>query len=165
MTPKFICLHWSAGSYSYVSPRYHRTWDGAGNEYIQHRDSQALTNHTGGHNTDTLGYACACMAGGQPLGPWPNPPLPVQVEAMCFGAALSAIRNNIPLDRAHIFTHAEIANELGYGLGSGHPETRWDFTALTLKGMAKRQGGLELRNKIRWYYWKLTGRHWQGRRD
>lgn len=144
-----IYLHWSAGRYEPNAvdlADYHVLilQDGS----IRARDLTAILEHTWRRNTAGVAVALAACydATTEALGDYP--PTAAQIETMAQIIAVLCQATEIPLDAAHVMTHAEAADLDGYG-----PATtceRWDLWFLA-NGDAPGTGGDTLRDKAIWY--------------
>ena len=109
-----IYLHWSAGHYDQVSDHYHVNITGGGEVYLT-LPLDVPGQGTWKRNTGAINIAIdGCFdAGSQNLGS--EPPTEAQIEAM--SQAIAAIANGLwlTIDKAHVLTHGEAANnEDGY---------------------------------------------------
>ena len=159
-------MHWSAGDYETVYPSYHycvafrggvplvvETHDLRANMHDVRRSTDPYAAHTAGRNSYAAGIAVMAMRDAQPddFGKFP---LMVQtVDALCAVAAKIADAYGIPLDAAHVMTHAEAAIVDGYFGASGDDE-RWDIARLApspipLTEEDARRTGEELRARCR----------------
>jgi hypothetical protein len=138
-----IYIHWSAHDYHSVFPAYHFcvALDASGeivvvqthdvrenmrNVYEAPDDPYAA--HTRKRNSFSLGISVMGMQDSKPsdFGPYPlTEPL---IDALCLVAARLAAYYGVPVDAAHIMTHAEAAVHDGYF--GREPEQRWDIARL-----------------------------------
>lgn len=178
MTIKYIIGHWTAGNNypsEYDKKHYQLLIDGAGKPYNGTAAGKAAA--TGGMNSIT--YNIACCGGLEK-----TPVTAVQMEAFCKNAAVILKKYNLSAE--NFYTHAEIGEMVknyqnaksGKGLNGADCSGRlitellpWnnylfqnagkiDLKKLPVKGitqaMSAKQSGYYLRNKIKWYYLKLS---------
>ena len=160
-----LYLHWSAGNYSDVFPAYHFciAYDAKTVTVVNtHRIEANMRDlrldpdaeyaaHTRGRNSFALGLSIMGMQAARPddFGPYPlTEPL---IAGLCRVAARLASFYAIPVDEAHVLTHAEAAVADGY-FGTGQDE-RWDIARLAagprpLLSADARIAGTELRDRI-----------------
>lgn len=146
--PVMLYLHWTAGHYGQFFDDYHIQIDKNGEVYITTEDFTCLKAHTWHRNTGALGIALACAYQATTADLGEEPPTPLQIEALAQVIAVVAKGLDIPIQRQQIMTHAECADEDGYG-----PSTtceRWDLWFLQ-QGDAPGSGGEVLRGKSIWY--------------
>jgi hypothetical protein len=161
-----IYLHWSAGDYETVYPSYHycvafsggiplvvETNDLRANMHDVRRSTAPYAAHTAGRNSYAAGIAVMAMRDAQPNDFGEFPLMPVTVDALCAVVATIADAYGIPLDAAHVMTHAEAAIVDGYFGASGDDE-RWDIARLVpsplpLTEEDARRAGEELRARCR----------------
>lgn len=148
-----VYLHWTAGWYGQGFEDYHICIDADGS-YELMTDSLADTlAHTWGRNTGSIGIALECCVGAKVvdvagehftrLGD--NPPTDSQIETMCQICAKICEKLAIPIE--NVMTHAEAAEEDGYGIDSDDPDCRWDLAVLH-EDDAWGTGGNEIRRRI-----------------
>ena len=143
-----LYLHWSAGHYDQLFPEYHINIDGEGTVYTSTDDFSQVKSHTWCRNSGAIGISLACCYGGTTEDLGQEPPTFIQIEAMAQVIAVLAAALELPLERSRIMTHAECADEDGYG-----PATtceRWDLWFLK-NGDTPGTGGDILRGKAIWY--------------
>lgn len=158
-----IYLHWTAGKYETDFPEYHICITGAGKLVLMANLTETLA-HTWKRNSGSVGIAldCAYGATSDDLGDYP--PTAAQIEAMAQAIVAIADGLWLTIDKAHVMTHGEAAdNEDGlepheaYGPRNGCE--RWDleylgtaespsFNPLATDGS---RGGDVLRGKANWY--------------
>lgn len=130
-----IYLHWSAGRYGQFWDGYHVQIDSDGDMYL-YDDLDAVLSHTWKRNTGAVGISLACAYGMDTRGNLGEyPPTEKQIERMAEAVASISEGLGIPIDKEHVMTHGEAAdNEDGicpheeYG-----PRTtceRWDLEYL-----------------------------------
>jgi len=138
-----LYTHWSAHDYRSVFPAYHfcialaedgqivvvNTHDVRENmRDVAERPERPYAAHTRGRNAYALGVSVMAMHEATPedFGPFPlTEPL---VDGLCRVTAKLANVYSVPLDAAHVMSHAEAALHDGY-FGTG-PEERWDIARL-----------------------------------
>jgi hypothetical protein len=138
-----IYLHWTGGDYRAVFPAYHFcvALDAAGRPavYGTHdlranacdlalEPGRLYAAHTSGRNSFACGVALAGMRDATPHDFGRFPLREDLLQTLYAVAATIAGRYAIPIDAAHIRTHAEAALEDGY-FGAGD-EQRWDIARL-----------------------------------
>jgi hypothetical protein len=137
-----IVLHWTAGDYRSVFKAYHvcvalgdagepvavLTHDLRANMRDVRAVSDAYAAHTLGRNSYAIGLAICGMQGAVPSDFGAYPLRDDLVTAACRAAADLCRAYAIPVDRGHVYTHAEAALEDGYfGCDEGE---RWDIARL-----------------------------------
>ena len=118
-----IYLHWSAGSYTSLSSHYHINITGDGAIYVSTEDFSSVLSHTWRRNSGSVGIAlCCCYGGGSnDLGNYP--PTAKQIETMAQVINAVATGLWLTIDKAHVMTHGEAANnEDGIRM---HPAYAW----------------------------------------
>jgi hypothetical protein len=143
-----LYLHWTAGHYHQFYDDYHLNIDADGSVYLTTSDFAELKAHTWQRNSGAVGLALAAgaFATMQDLGN--AAPTSEQIEAMAQVIAVLCTALNIPIDDRHVLTHAEAANEDGYGPDSTCE--RWDLWFLS-NGAKEGSGGPILRGKAKYY--------------
>lgn len=158
-----IYLHWTAGRYGQLFDAYHINIDADGALYVVTENFAEILAHTWLRNSGAIGItlACALDATSRSLGDFP--PTQMQIEVMAATIAEMAEGICIPIDRYHVLTHGEAAdNEDGicphapYGPKSGCE--RWDLEYLGTEESpvfapyaTGQRGGDILRGKAIWY--------------
>lgn len=143
-----LYLHWTAGHYGQFFADYHINIDADGGIYLSTDDLSEVKSHTWSRNTGSVGIALACayQATTDDLGQ--EPPTEKQIETTAQVVAALAVSLDLTIDRACVMTHAEAADEDGYG-----PVTtceRWDLWLLHT-GDEPGNGGDIIRGKAAWY--------------
>lgn len=162
-TPK-IYLHWSAGHYNQVFDDYHINIKGNGDIVASTDDLSETLAHTYHRNTGAIGISLACGYGANTEDLGDEPPTEQQIENMAYTVAVLCYVLDIPIDKMHVMTHGEAAdNEDGrcphepYG-----PRTtceRWDLEYLGTNESPSfnpwaedgSRGGDVIRGKANWY--------------
>lgn len=158
-----VYLHWSAGRYDTVFDDYHVNIKGDG-EIVVTSDFDEVLNHTWKRNTGSVGVSlCAAyQATSNDLGDYA--PTEDQIEVMAKVVAAICEGIGIPIDRDHVLTHGEAADNLD-GLnchedyGPCTTVERWDLQYLGTEESPvylkdyddPRTGGNVLRGKAIWY--------------
>ncbi len=169
---KRIIIHWSAGTYkpnSVETEHYHYLIDYEKdvNEKASVRkgkckpeDNLNCTNgskyaaHTGGGNTSSIGVALCGMFGFYDIRHIGNYPLkPVQMEVCYELCARLCIKYKIPISKETIMTHYEFGKKNPYTTSRGKQDIVYLSTNPSLP--AGKIGDF-IRNKIKWYYEKLS---------
>ena len=102
-----LFLHWTGQHYGQIFDDYHLNIDRNGELYLTCGSLADKKSHTWRRNTGSVGITLCCAV----------------VAFLCLGLEL-------PIDYAHVTTHAEIAIKDGYGAFSGEKDTRWDLHTL-----------------------------------
>lgn len=153
---KNIVLHWTGGNYTPCAVdilHYHYLIDGQGGVHkgkYEPLDNENCTDgkyaaHCGGGNTWRIGVAICCRKNIN------TPPTKKQVEALCnLSAQLCYVYGLKPKD---CITHAEF--------GQANPKTtsygKIDINSIPYANLSGIETcGNYLRNKIQWYYNKIT---------
>ena len=162
-TPR-IYLHWSAGHYNQVFDDYHINIKGNGDIVASTDDLSETLAHTYHRNTGAIGISLACGYGANTEDLGDEPPTEQQIENMAYTVAVLCYVLDIPIDKEHVMTHGEAAdNEDGrcphepYG-----PRTtceRWDLEYLGTEESPSfnpwaedgSRGGDVIRGKANWY--------------
>jgi len=121
-------LHWSAGHYGQPFPDYHINIDQDGQLYSEITSLTTVLPHTWHHNSGAVGVAILCCAYATPTDLGNEPPTEAQITAMAQVVATICREGGLPIDFAHVRTHAEQADIDDYG-----PQTtceRWDLWLL-----------------------------------
>lgn len=143
-----LYLHWSAGHYGQFYADYHLNIDADGSIYATTDDLSEVKAHTWRRNTGAIGVSLACCAGATSNDLGEEPPTELQIECLSQVVTVLCSCADIPLDGAHVMTHAEAANLDDYG-----PDTtweRWDLWFLK-NGDEMGSGGEVIRGKAAWY--------------
>lgn len=159
-----IYLHWSAGHYNQVFDDYHINIKGNGDIVASTDDLSETLAHTYHRNTGAIGISLACGYGANTEDLGDEPPTEQQIENMAYTVAVLCYVLDIPIDKEHVMTHGEAAdNEDGrcpheqYG-----PRTtceRWDLEYLGTEESPSfnpwaedgSRGGDVIRGKANWY--------------
>ena len=138
-----IYLHWSAHDYRSVFPAYHfcvalddsgeivvvNTHDVRENmRNVYDAPDEPYAAHTRKRNSFALGISVMGMQGSKPDDFGPYPLTPELIDGLCLVAAKLSAHYDVPVEAAHIMTHAEAALHDGY-FGT-EPEQRWDIARL-----------------------------------
>ena len=123
-SPK-IYLHWTAAGYHTVFEDYHINITGDGTIYVMTDDLSEVLSHTWKRNTGSIGVAicCAYGAGSEYLGDYP--PTMTQIEVMAQVIATLCDALGLPIDKQHVLTHGEAANNED-GLHTHEPYAWWN---------------------------------------
>lgn len=163
-----IYLHWSAGHYNQKFDDYHINITGDGKLWLA--DSlDAILAHTYKRNSGAVGISMCCCAFATSADLGDEPPTTAQIEAMAQAIAAVADGLWLTIDRNHVLTHGEAADNIDgiYPHEEYGPLTtveRWDLQFLGtdespvyLKDYDdERTGGNVMRGKANWYrnLWK-----------
>lgn len=165
-----IYLHWSAGHHFQKFDDYHVNITADGQLWSNGDLAQVLS-HTWRRNSGSVGISlcCAYLANTCNLGD--EPPTKQQIEAMA--QAIEALAGGLwlTIDKAHVLTHSEAAdNEDGIkphdSYGARSTCERWDLEYLGTAESPKfnpwatdgSRGGDVLRGKANWYRNKLKSK-------
>lgn len=159
-----IYLHWSACRYDTCFDDYHINITGDGKIYVSVDDFSEILPHTYCRNTGSIGISlcCAYNATTNNLGDYP--PTQIQIETMTQIINVVARNLSIPIDKYHVLTHGEAADNIDgiYASEAYGPVTtveRWDLQFLgteespyyTTDYDDEHTGGNVLRGKAIWY--------------
>ena len=105
-----IYLHWTAGKYESCFSDYHINITGDGDIYVSTEDLSETLNHTWRRNSGSIGIALCCGygAGSTSLGSYP--PTAKQIEVMAQVIRVVADALWLTIDKGHVLTHGEAAN-------------------------------------------------------
>lgn len=154
-----IYLHWTAGWYENDDGDYHFCINGNGEVHNTH-DFDTLVSATYRRNSGSVSIAMnagvgavAYKDGTFDLGKCP--PTEIQIECMAQMIDVISDELGIPIDLAHVLTHAEAADNLDgiYACepyGPEHTCERWDL-AVTGYNDTWMNGGYTLRGKANFY--------------
>lgn len=158
-----IYLHWTAGKYETDFPEYHICITGEGKIVLMDELTETLP-HTWRRNSGAIGIALDCAYGANSNNLGQYPPTAAQIEAMAQTIAAIADGLWLTIDKAHVMTHGEAADnedELSPHEAYGPRTTceRWDLEYLgTDESPAFNpwatdgsRGGDILRGKANWY--------------
>ena len=121
-----IYLHWTAGHLFQKFSDYHVNITGDGKIWVTDDDLSIVLNHTWKRNSGSVGITLCCgyRSGSQSLGD--EPPTPEQIEAMAMAIVAVADGLWLTIDKKHVLTHGEAANnEDGY-YGAHMPYAWWN---------------------------------------
>lgn len=167
-----IYLHWTAGRYDTDYPDYHICITGEGKIVLMAPLTETLP-HTWHRNSGSIGVALDCAYGATSGDLGVYPPTAAQIEVMAQVVAALADGLWLTIDKAHVMTHGEAAdNEDGLEIHAQYgPRTtceRWDLEYLGTEESPSfnpyatdgSRGGDVLRGKANWYRiaWKKTDR-------
>lgn len=147
-----IYLHWTAGRYDQLFSDYHLNVDGAGQVHLTAPSFCTTLAHTWHRNTGSVAIALCCAKDARPEYLGLYPPTPIQLNVTAKLCALLLKEWNLYPSYENVRTHAEQADEDGYG-----PATtceRWDLWLLE-NDVPKGSGGSILRNNIYFYFSQL----------
>ncbi len=104
-----IYMHWTAGSYDTDYPDYHFCINGNGSITLTHAfDSSVAATWRRNSGSVAVALDCGYLADTSSLGPYP--PTSEQIEALAQFVAVVANVLCIPIDKNHVLTHGEAAN-------------------------------------------------------
>ena len=121
-----IYLHWTAVKYGTTFPDYHINITGDGKIYVSTTNFAETKSHTWRRNSGSLGIAlcCAYGAGSADLGSYPPTAKQIEVMAQVINAVASAWW--LTIDKDHVLTHGEAANNEDGGIGTHNPYAWWN---------------------------------------
>ena len=121
-----IYLHWSAGKYNTPFNDYHINILGDGKIVISTTDFSEVKNHTWRRNSGSIGIALACAYGASSANLGGYPPTAKQIEVMA--QVINAVATGwwLTIDKAHVLTHGEAANNEDGGIGTHEPYAWWN---------------------------------------
>ena len=107
-----IYLHWTAGRYGQMYNDYHINIDRDGSLWASTDDFVETLSHSWHRNTGSIGVTLCCcyQAASNALGPYP--PTAAQIEAMAQVVAVLARALWLTIDREHVLTHGEAADNM-----------------------------------------------------
>jgi hypothetical protein len=143
-----LYLHWSAGRYGQFYEDYHINIDADGSLFISNDNLAVTLSHTWHRNTGAIGISLAACYGATTDNLGDYAPTKDQVEAMAQVIAMLCESLDLTIDRAHVMTHAEAAEDDEYGYSTTCE--RWDLLMLAT-GDEPWSGGETLRGKGEWY--------------
>ncbi len=164
-----IYLHWTAGKYEALFSEYHISITGDGRIFVATNNLADTLNHTWKRNTGAVGIALCCAYGAGSAGLGNYPPTAKQIEVMAQVIDAVATGFWLTIDKNHVMTHGEAANNEDY-LTVHNPYAWWNdsycdgdtrgdleylgtpespsYNPWTTKGT---RGGDVLRGKANWY--------------
>ena len=121
-----IYLHWSAGKDNTPFADYHINILGDGKIVISTTDFSEVKNHTWRRNSGSIGIALACAYGASSANLGGYPPTAKQIEVMA--QVINAVATGwwLTIDKAHVLTHGEAANNEDGGIGTHEPYAWWN---------------------------------------
>lgn len=121
-----IYLHWTAGKYDTAFLDYHINITGDGKIYVSTTDFAETKSHTWRRNSGSIGIALACAYGASSSNLGGYPPTAKQIEAMA--QVINAVATGwwLTIDKAHVLTHGEAANNEDGGIGTHEPYAWWN---------------------------------------
>lgn len=166
-----IYLHWTAGTYNYIFTDYHINITGNGDIYVTTEDLSTVKNHTWKRNTGAIGIALCCCSGGGSTNLGIYPPTTKQIEVIAQVVDVVATGLWLTIDKAHVLTHGEAANNEDGDWNCHNPYAWWNDSYndgdtrgdLEYLGTAESpsynpfatdgsRGGDVLRGKANWYH-------------
>ena len=118
----FLFLHYLKNSFAY----YHINILGDGKIVISTTDFSEVKNHTWRRNSGSIGIALACAYGASSANLGGYPPTAKQIEVMA--QVINAVATGwwLTIDKAHVLTHGEAANNEDGGIGTHEPYAWWN---------------------------------------
>ena len=164
-----IYLHWSAGHYNSVFDDYHVNIKGDG-ELVVTGEFTETKAHTWKRNTGSVGVSLCCAYNATSADLGEEPPTTEQIEKMAQVIAVIAKGLDIPIDKYHVLTHGEAADNLDgeykhENYGACTTVERWDLQYLGTDESPMyikdyddpRTGGNVLRGKANFYLNQMNG--------
>lgn len=105
-----LYLHWTAMPYGRFFPSYHINIDQDGMIYLSTRDFSKLVAGTWKRNNGAVNLTICGCTGCSPKTLGPQPPTRAQIETMARVIAALSEGLAIPVDKQHVLTHGEAAN-------------------------------------------------------
>ena len=121
-----LYLHWTGMHYGQQFGDYHINIDKDGEIYVSTEDFSEIKNHTWRRNSGAVGIAldCAYGAGSSWLGN--EPPTEKQIESMAQVIAIVASALWLTIDKQHVLTHGEAANNEDGDWSCHNPYAWWN---------------------------------------
>lgn len=121
-----IYLHWTGMHYGQLYDDYHVNIDRDGETYVSTENLAGTLPHTWRRNTGSIGVTlcCAFGAGGSNLGD--EPPTAKQIEMMAQVIAALADALWLTIDKNHVLTHGEAANNEDGDCNYHEPYAWWN---------------------------------------
>lgn len=120
-----LYLHWTAMHYGRFFCSYHINIDRDGTIYLSTRDFSQYTPGTWKRNDAAVNLTITGCTGSNPRTLGPEPPTDAQIETMAQVIAALAEGIGIPVDKQHVLTHGEAANNED-GLQLHQPYSWWN---------------------------------------
>ena len=169
--PVQIVLHWTAGRYESTCGDYHINIIGNGDIVIREHDFAQKLAHNYRKNEAAIGLTLCCAYNANTNRSGDYPPTSAQIETMAQVIAVITKALDIPIDKIHVPTHGESADNEDYVVYypeySGYPNNtygpksdceRWDLDVLYTAESPHfdpyneiTRGGSVLRGKALWY--------------
>ena len=121
-----IYLHWTAGHYDQHYDDYHISIGKDGDIRLMVDRLDEVVNHTWRRNSGAIGVALACAAGSGSESLGDEPPTAAQIEAMAQVGCVLADALWLTIDKAHVMTHGEAANNEDGETGYHNPYAWWN---------------------------------------
>lgn len=121
-----VYLHWTAGNYDTVFEEYHINITGDGNIYVTTNDLTDVKKHTWRRNTGAVGIALCCCYGGGSASLGGFPPTAKQIETIAQVIFIVADALWLTIDKKHVLTHGEAANNEDGDVCSHQPYSWWN---------------------------------------
>lgn len=121
-----IYLHWTAGRYNATSAHYHVNITGDGSIYVSTENLADVLEHTWRRNSGSVGITLCCAYGAGSCGLGDYPPTAKQIEVMAQVICAIADALWLTIDKSHVMTHGEAANNEDGGVGTHKPYAWWN---------------------------------------
>ena len=121
-----IYLHWTGGRYDSLFEDYHINIAGDGKLYAATDNFADILEHTWRRNSGAIGISLCCAYGAGECSLGSYPPTGLQIEAMA--QAIDAVSRGLwlTIDKKHVLTHGEAANNEDGGVGTHNPYAWWN---------------------------------------
>lgn len=121
-----IYLHWTGGRYDSVSEHYHINITGDGAVYVTTENFADVLEHTWRRNSGSVGITLCCAYGAASAALGQFPPTLQQIETIAQAVAAAAKGLWLTIDKNHVLTHGEAANNEDGGIGTHNPYAWWN---------------------------------------
>ena len=121
-----IYLHWTGGRYDSLFEDYHINIAGDGKLYIATDNFADILEHTWHRNSGAIGISLCCAYGAGECSLGSYPPAGLQIEAMAQAIERVARGLWLTIDKKHVLTHGEAANNEDGGVGTHNPYAWWN---------------------------------------
>ena len=121
-----IYLHWTAGHYDQHYDDYHISIGQKGDINLMVDSLDEVVSHTWRRNSGAVGVALACAAGSGSESLGDEPPTAAQIEAMAQVICALADGLWLTIDKVHVLTHGEAANNEDGETGYHNPYAWWN---------------------------------------
>lgn len=123
-----IYLHWTGGKYDSLFEQYHVNITGEGTLYVATDDLADVLDHTWRRNSGAIGISLCCAYGAGECSLGSYPPTGLQIEAMAQVIERVSRGLWLTIDKNHVLTHGEAANNEDGGVGTHNPYAWWNYS-------------------------------------